>query len=301
MTNAETMFDLDYMVVNSTIDPSAPVNLTGTTIIEPVDAPGLLPGDPTKPDAGPDDDNGVLIGGIIGAVAGIALLGLLGLILWRKWRKSRRTATRQQDEKYTYRSNSYSHSHARSQSSQPFQVDLIGEEISPFTTGMYTYQDGPGDHKRSPLITGPPQSAFAFHSYQSGIPKSPASSTKTSELILGLGPVPARHRPETKPRHERQASILDTIYGRPSPLKSTGSGSEEDGFGYNQQRTAGTQPGSAGTNASGWSPRPKGAQFSLPALALPPKMFVLGQDGEVEPLGSPGRSTIARSSIATRR
>jgi hypothetical protein len=299
MTNTETLFDLDYMVVNSTIDPSAPVNLTGTTIIEPVDAPGLLPGHPSK--AGAEEDNGVLIGSIIGAVAGLALLTLLAFILWRKWDKSTRAASPRKDEKYTYRSNSYSRSHARSQSSQPFQVDLVGEEISPFTTGMYTYQDSPGDHKRSPLITGPPQSAFAFHSYQSGIPRSPASSTKTSELILGLGPVPARQRSEARPRHERQASILDTIYGRPSPLKSTGSRSEDEGLGYNLQRTAGTGPGSAGTNSSGWSPRPKGAQFSLPALALPPKMFVLGQDGEVEPLGSPGRSTLARSSIATRR
>lgn len=40
------------------------------------------------------------------------------------------------------------------------------------------------------------------------------------------------------------------------------------------------------SGGTGISPRPRGAQFSLPAISLPPKMFVLGLDGEVEPLGT---------------
>lgn len=299
MTNTETKFDLDYMVVNSTIDPSAEVNLSGTTIIDPID-PGQepSPNNAVKPDVVDDGGNAGLIGGIIGAVAGLALLGLLAVLLLRRCRKRSRPTENDFREKY-YRPSPPS----RSSSIRPFQVDLTGD-ISPFVGGMYTYQDSPGDHKRSPLITGPPQSAFAFHPYQSGSPRSVASSVSTTNLILGLGPVPTPRY--TKRRHDRQASISDIVNGMPETAVTrawTRTDEGSIGSGYNQPRPGGltsssSGSGSAGTKSSGWSPRPRGAQFSLPPLALPPKMFVLGQDGEVKPLGSPGGS--GRSSIATK-
>jgi hypothetical protein len=302
MTNIESSFDLDYIVVNSTIDPKAEINLSGTAISNPID-PGQdpSPNNAVKPDMSDDSGNAGMIGGIIGAVAGLALLGLLAVLLLRRCRKRSRTSDNEIREKY-YRP----HAPSQSSSIRPFQVDLTGAETSPFTSGMYTYQDSPGDHKRSPLITGPPQSAFAFHPYQSGRPRSPVSSVSTTTLILGLGPVPTpRYK---RQRHDRQASISDIVNGMPeTAVTRAWTKTDEGSIGmYNQPRSGGTTgsssnrsgSGSAGTKSSGWSPRPRGAQFSLPPLALPPKMFVLGQDGEVEPLGSPGGS--GRSSIATK-
>jgi hypothetical protein len=301
MTNAESRFDLDYIVVNSTVDPSAEINLAGTTIIDPID-PGQepSPNNAVKPDPVDDGGNAGMIGGIIGAVAGLAFLGLLAILLLRKCRKRSRPTTNDLREKYYYPDPP-----SRSSSIRPFQVDLTGD-ISPFVGGMYTYQDSPGDHKRSPLITGPPQSAFAFHPYQSGSPRSIASSVSTNTLILGLNPVPTS-RYSKKPRHDRQASISDILNGMPETAVTKAWTKTDEGTfggGYNQPRPGGTNgsssagSGSAGTVSSGWSPRPRGAQLSLPPIALPPKMFVLGQDGEVEPLGTPGGS--GRSSVATK-
>jgi len=73
MTNTESRFDLDYIVVNSTIDPSAEVTLAGTTIIDPIN-PGRepSPNNAIKPDPVNDSGNAGMIGGIIGSVAGLA-------------------------------------------------------------------------------------------------------------------------------------------------------------------------------------------------------------------------------------
>jgi len=301
MTNIESSFDVDYMVVNSTVDRSAEVKLSGTTISDPIEPiQGLTPNDVRKSDTTEGIGNAGLIGGIIGAVAGLTFLGLLVVSLLRKFRQRSRASKHDRSEKY-HRPHS-----PLQYSSRPFQVDLSAAEISPFTNGMHTYQDSPGDQKRSPPITGTPRSAFAFHPYQPGIPRSPVSSIGTTNLILGLGPVPG---PRFKRRHDRQASISDIVNGMPqTAVTRAWTRTDEGTFGmYNQPRSgttgstsgSGSEPGlaTAGTT-SFWSPRPRGAQFSLPPLALPPKMFVLGQDGEVEPLGSPGGS--GRSSIATK-
>ena len=302
ITNTESSFDLDYIVVNSTINPSAEVNLAGTTIIDPI-SPGQesSPNNAAKSDPMDDGGNAGMVGAIIGSVVGLAFLCLLAVLLWRKCRGRSRPSTHDLRAKY-YHPNPLS----RSSSIRRSQVDLTGD-ISPFVGGMYTYQDSPGEHKRSPLITGPPQSAFAFHPYQSGAPRSIASSVSTSTLILGLNPVPTTSRYSERPRHDRQASISDILNGMPETAVTKAWTKTDEvtfGGGYTQPRPdRANGPSSAGprlaeTVSSGWSPRPRGAQFSLPPLALPPKMFVLGQDGEVEPLGTPGGS--GRSSMATR-
>ena len=302
MTNVESSFDVDHMVVNSTVDPSAEVKLSGTTISDPIEPiQGLSSNDVRKSDTTEGIGNAGLIGSIIGAVAGLTFLGLLIVLLLRKYRQRSRTPKRDRSEKY-YRP----HSPSQYSSIRPYQVDLSAAEISPFTNCIYTYQNSPGDQKRSPLITGTPRSAFAFHPYQPGIPRSPVSSINTTNLILGLGPVLG---PRFKRRHDRQASISDIVNGMPQTATTRAwTRTDEGTFGmYNQPRSgttgltsgSGSEPGSATAGTiSFWSPRPRGAQFSLPPLALPPKMFVLGQDGEVEPLGSPGGS--GWSSIATK-
>jgi hypothetical protein len=275
MTNTDVgkWFDLDYMLVNSTTDPNpSPVELAGTSVIDPIET-------------------------------GNAASGLVGLTLWRRSRRSPPKSDSNIGEKYI------------SDSARPFQVDSSSAQISPFTGGIYTYQDSPfdqyGDYdpfrdqkRSSPLVTGPPQSAFAFHPYLSGIPRSPASATNT--LLLGQSSGSIRHG--QKSRHPRQTSISEITNSAASRVCGeayTAMGSEVGSSGSHtlHSATAGAgskrSPGSAGPASSGWSPRPRGAKFSLPPLALPPKMFVLGQDGEVEPLGSPGAS--GRSSVVTRR
>jgi hypothetical protein len=305
MTNTDVgkWFDLDYMLVNSTTDPNpSPVELAGTSVIDPIEtgnaASGLV-----SPDKKDDNGNGILIGSIVGSILGIVILTLLGLALWRRSRRSPPKSDSNIGEKYI------------SDSARPFQVDSSSAQISPFTGGIYTYQDSPfdqyGDYdpfrdqkRSSPLVTGPPQSAFAFHPYLSGIPRSPASATNT--LLLGQSSGSIRHG--QKSRHPRQTSISEITNSAASRVCGeayTAMGSEVGSSGSHtlHSATAGAgskrSPGSAGPASSGWSPRPRGAKFSLPPLALPPKMFVLGQDGEVEPLGSPGAS--GRSSVVTRR
>jgi hypothetical protein len=255
MTNldAEKQFSFDYLVANSTSDPSK-LELAGIAISDPIDTGGSTPSEPAAVSEaglgadGPSDT--ALIAGIIGGIIGVALLAMLCFLLWRKRKKT--------PALLPVTPNRYD----RRDTTTPFQIDLTSQVISPFTSGLDTYQDSPWDrdHKRSPLVSGPPQSAFAFHSYLSGVPRSPASSADT--LIL-LGSGTPRRSPNSHSPHSRQQSISEYM-----TAQSQSSGQTET------------------------SPRPRGAQFSLPAISLPPKMFVLGLDGEVEPLNTPnGRNS----------
>lgn len=87
MTNleADKQFGFDYLVSNSTSDPSKP-DLAGIAISDPVDVGGVSPSDPIVD--GPS--NIALIGGIIGGIVGISLLALLCLILWKRQKKAKK-------------------------------------------------------------------------------------------------------------------------------------------------------------------------------------------------------------------
>jgi hypothetical protein len=274
MTNleADKQFSLDYLVSNSTSDPSRP-DLAGIAISDPVDVGGVSPSDPIAD--GPS--NIALIGGIIGGIVGISFLVLLCLILRKRQQKAKKFVLGDTVHRYD----------RRDTSATSFQIDLISQEVSPFTSGLYTYQDSPCNHKSSPL-SGPPQTAFAFHSYLSGVPRSPASPGST--FILGQGPPSTRQSPNRHP-HSRQQSISEYTSTQSQSSKPTREGDRSDvgTFGPNGRRTSKTMRDGSSSEESGGtgiSPRPRGAQFSLPAISLPPKMFVLGLDGEVEPLGT---------------
>jgi hypothetical protein len=200
LTNGEAgkFRNLDYMIVNSTIQP-------GTT---PIRGPNVPEGDSSgTPPVKAGSSIGEIIGGAVGGAVGALLLVLLAWLLWRRRKRSK----------------------SESEYMDKPPLDLTGDEIRPFRNSTTPPADGPiplsqhpsattttgSMYQRQPSGTAAPESMYGHvrdaisTPYLTMVPP-PPSSSHTSYPPSSEGPRSPHVDPYAVGRHRQDRSTTFT-------------------------------------------------------------------------------------------